>query len=93
MNQMMYSLSNQKLKATEADKEEAKTNNKSLWKYVNSKRKTRDGIGNLKTGTDNLLATKDRDKAEVLNNFFGSVFVRTDDHLGEELVADDMPDV
>ena len=47
---------------------ESNVNNKSFWKYVNSKRKTRDGIGDLKTENDTLVSDNS-DKAEVLNNF------------------------
>lgn len=57
---------------------EVKSNCKSFWKYVNSKLKTRQGIGNL-LKSDGSLTINDTEKAEVLNNFFSSVFTRTED--------------
>ena len=57
---------------------EAKANVKSFWNYVNSKLKTRSGIGTLEK-PDGSLATSTADKVEVLNNFFTSVFTRTPD--------------
>jgi hypothetical protein len=45
---------------------EAKTNVKSYWNYVNSKLKTRSGIGTLEK-SDGTLASSSTDKAEVLN--------------------------
>ena len=66
---------------------ESNVNNKSFWKYVNSKRKTRDGIGDLKKDDDTLV-TDNIDKADVLNNFFSSVFVKSDDFDEDRLEND-----
>ena len=56
-----------------------KENPKIFWKYVNSKRKICDHIGNLitddKEGNTSKACTNSQ-KAEVLGNFFASVFVR-----------------
>ena len=57
---------------------ESKTNVKSFWNYVNSKLKTRSGIGTLNK-SDGSLANSTADKVEVLNEFFTSVFTRTPD--------------
>lgn len=59
-------------------------NPKSFWKYVNSKRKTRESIGDL-LKTDNTLAKTDEEKSEVLNNFFSSVFVRPEKFVSPEV--------
>ncbi|XP_062615417.1 uncharacterized protein LOC134277148 [Saccostrea cucullata] len=60
--------------------ESAKTNNKNFWKYVNSKRKSKSGVSELheKTSKGTFVASKDQDKAEVLANFFSSVFTEED---------------
>ena len=50
-----------------------KRNAKSFWKYVNSKLKRSTGICNL-IKSDGTLTTSDKDKAQVLNEFFSSVF-------------------
>ena len=52
---------------------EAKTEPKRFWAYVKSKTKTRCKIPPL-LKSDGTLATIDKEKAEVLNNFFSSVF-------------------
>ena len=55
----------------------AKTNPKKFWQYANSKRKTKSGIAELKYKNDKgeMDITKcDEDKANVLANFFSSVF-------------------
>jgi len=51
----------------------AKLNPKSFWAYIREQTKTRSGIGDLKT-PDGRTVTDDKEKAEVLNNFFSSVF-------------------
>ena len=65
-----------RLEATVA--EQAKKNPKSFWSYVKSKTSTRTGISDLKK-EDGTMAKTDRDKAEVLNAFFQSVFTREPD--------------
>jgi hypothetical protein len=57
---------------------ESKSKVKSFWNYINSKLKTRSGIGTLER-SDGTLASSEADKVEVLNNFFASVFTRTED--------------
>ena len=56
---------------------QCKQNPKKFWKYVNSKRKIKSGIGDLKTvdihGNTRLI-TKDEEKANALGIFFSSVF-------------------
>ena len=54
-----------------------KSNPKMFWKYANSKRKTNTGISELKFKTEvgeERKTTTDKEKAEVLANFFSSVF-------------------
>lgn len=52
---------------------ESKTNPKSFWKYVNTKLKRTTGINNLMK-PDGTLTDSDSEKANILNNFFSSVF-------------------
>ena len=58
----------------------AKTDPKAFWSYVNSKTKTRSGVADLKK-TDGTRTESDGEKAEVLNDFFQSVFTSEDDDL------------
>ena len=61
--------------------DEAKNNQKPIWSYVKAKMCTRSGISDL-TKDDGTTASTDKDKAEVLNNFFQSVFTcEPDDDL------------
>ena len=64
----------------------SKTDPKLFWKYVQEQTKTRQGIGILK-GKDGKLYTDDKDRADILNDFFASVFTKEDDlnipHLDE----------
>ena len=50
-----------------------KDNKKGFFKYVNSKRKTRENVGPL-LSEGGVLVTGDAEKAEILNAFFTSVF-------------------
>jgi len=44
-----------------------------FYKYANSKLKTRSGIADLEN-EDGSTTTNDKEKAQLLNNFFSSVF-------------------
>ncbi|KAK4818694.1 hypothetical protein QYF61_017915 [Mycteria americana] len=59
-----------------------KGNKKSFYRYVGDKRKTRENVGPLQKETGDLV-TWDMEKAEVLNDFFASVFTKGQvrDHL------------
>ena len=57
--------------------QKAKSNPKAFWKYVNSRLKTKSKINNLDR-QDGTTATTDLDKAELLNDFFCSVFTIED---------------
>ena len=48
---------------------------KHFWKYVNSKLKRPTGISNLKK-PDGTLTESDKEKADVINNFFSTVFTQ-----------------
>ena len=52
---------------------EVKGNKKLFYKYINSKRKTRENLHSLLNEAGNVT-TEDKEKAEVLNAFFTSVF-------------------
>ena len=56
---------------------ECKMNPNKFWKYVNEKRKTNVGISSLKDKKGNLI-TDDKERAEILNDFFTSVFLKED---------------
>ena len=56
---------------------EIKNNNKLFWRYVNSTRTTKASIPDLDK-PDGTKATEDKDKAEVLNAQFSSVFTEED---------------
>jgi hypothetical protein len=66
----------------EIAKNAKKKNPKKFWQYANSKRKTKSGISELKykkeNGEENKTST-DKEKAEVLANFFSSVFTNEPD--------------
>ena len=52
---------------------EAKTNPKTVWKYMNSKTKNREGVSDLNKylkDPKSRLTDSDREKAYVLGNFF-----------------------
>ncbi len=64
--------------------ETAKSNCKNFWSYINAKRKTRSGVAELHTGHGSGVktATSDEDKANVLGDFFSSVFtVENDENM------------
>ena len=68
------------LKRTRIDYErniakQSKENPKMFWKYVQEKMKVNTGISALKDNYGHF-AVSDKDKAEVLNNFFTSVFTK-----------------
>ncbi|GAB0187869.1 mitochondrial enolase superfamily member 1 [Grus japonensis] len=52
---------------------DVKGNKKSLYRYISNKRKTRENMGLLWNETGNLV-TWGMEKAEVLNDFFASIF-------------------
>ncbi|GAB0188222.1 mitochondrial enolase superfamily member 1 [Grus japonensis] len=52
---------------------DVKDNKKSFYRYVSDKRRTRENVGPLQNETGELV-TQDMEKAEVLNDFFASVF-------------------
>ncbi|GAB0203482.1 hypothetical protein GRJ2_002813800 [Grus japonensis] len=52
---------------------DVKDNKKSFYRYVSDKRRTRENVGPLWNETGDLV-TQDMEKAEVLNDFFASVF-------------------
>ena len=70
-----------------------KTDNKYFWRYVRSKTKTKDGISDL-IMEDGSLSKSDEEKANVLNQFFASVFTREDLNnvptLEDRLSSDDV---
>lgn len=57
-----------------------KDNPKKFWKYVNSKSKTRTGIQSL-SNQQGSLVEGDKEKADILNTFFTSVFTIDDNTL------------
>ncbi|GAB0210253.1 mitochondrial enolase superfamily member 1 [Grus japonensis] len=52
---------------------DVKDNKKSFYRYVSDKRRMRENVGPLQNETGDLV-TQDMEKAEVLNDFFASVF-------------------
>ncbi|GAB0206600.1 mitochondrial enolase superfamily member 1 [Grus japonensis] len=52
---------------------DVKDNKKSFYRYVSDKRRTRENVGPLRNETGDLV-TQDMEKAEVLDDFFASVF-------------------
>ena len=52
---------------------DSKNNAKKFFRYINSKKHIRSGIGPLKDGTGNLV-TDDQNMASMLNDYFSSVF-------------------
>jgi Skp family chaperone for outer membrane proteins len=70
--------------------QEAKKNPKAFYRYVQSKTKSRTGIGDL--DTERGPATTDEEKAQALNNFFASVFVQEDQGAIPDAVKTDVPE-
>ena len=68
----------QKFRLEKTVAEQAKRNPKSFWSYVKAKTSTRSGIGDLKRD-DGTIASTDKEKAQVLNDFFQSVFTEEPD--------------
>ena len=62
----------------------AKRESKHFWKYVKRKVKSQSGVTNLQK-TDSTLTKSDQEKAEVLNEYFSSVFTREN--------LDNIPDI
>ena len=58
--------------------ETVKENPKAFWSYVNSKTKMKSGISDLKDENGELRSS-DVDKANILSNFFASVFTKEGD--------------
>uniref|UniRef100_A0A8C5PPB0 Reverse transcriptase domain-containing protein n=1 Tax=Leptobrachium leishanense TaxID=445787 RepID=A0A8C5PPB0_9ANUR len=54
---------------------ESKTNPKRFFRYINSKKPKSENVGSLKSESG-LLLTEDQDKAEILNDYFSSVFIK-----------------
>ena len=57
---------------------DSKTNPKRFFSFVNSSRRNRSTIGPL-TGTSDEIVTDPRQKAEVMNDYFATVFTRRND--------------
>ena len=57
----------------------AKENPKAIWRYINSKSKTKESIGKLlkdHTKPNSEFAESDKEKAEILADYFSSVFTK-----------------
>ena len=52
---------------------DVKGNKKSFYRYISDQRQTRENVGPLRKETGELVS-QDTEKAEVLNDFFASVF-------------------
>ena len=84
-NLVYKSLRNQVTSATRQDRvafernitKEIKNNNKLFWRYVNSQRTSKSAIPDLKR-KDGSLTADDREKAELLNEQFTSVYTEED---------------
>ena len=64
---------------------DVKDNRKGFYRYIAKKRQTRDNVGPLQKPSGEL-ATLDLEKAEVLNDFFASVFTgKCSDHTTQVL--------
>ncbi len=64
--------------------DDAKSNPKQFWNYVNKKMKTKPSIPNLLISENSKKETdNDREKADILNNYFSSVFTKEPDDVPE----------
>ena len=80
-NKVKTMVRNAKIQMEKEIAENAKVNPKKFWQYANSKRKTKSGIGELKTTNSNGevdTAKTDKEKEEVLANFYSGVFTRSE---------------
>ena len=66
---------------------DSKTNPKRFFSFVNSSRRSRSTIGPL-IEKSNKLVTESQQQAEVMNEYFASVFTRTDLKLLSILLSD-----
>ena len=57
--------------------EQMKNNSKAFWRYANTRLKTKESIDSL-VDSAGSIQTNPVDKAELLSNFFGNVFVDED---------------
>jgi len=79
---------------------DTKENKNKFYRYMSNKRKAREDVGPLWKETGNLL-TRDMEKAEVLNDFFASVFTgkgsshttQATESKGMNLEKEDLPAV
>ena len=76
-NQVTSAVRNDRIAFERNISKEIKNNNKVFWRYVNSQRKSKTTIPDLKR-KDGTVATEDKDKAEILNEQFTSVFTKED---------------
>ena len=67
-----------------------KVNPKLFWNYVNDKMKSRQPVSDLRK-ENGELTTNDEEKAQVLNDFFSSVFTREDQTNIPELIQREVP--
>jgi hypothetical protein len=61
------------------DEEDLRQDHKAIWSYIKSKTETRTGIGDLHVDpkdTKSKKTDKDSEKAEILGEFFSSVFTK-----------------
>ena len=78
--------------------QDSKTNPKAFWKYINSKKKCQQGISALKK-EDGTYTTNDKEKADILDKLFSSVFTRENkEHIpsippGEKSQGIYLPDI
>ena len=76
-NQVTSNIRNDRIAFERNISKEIKNNNKVFWRYVNSQRKSKTSIPDLKN-KEGTLVTDDKEKAELLNKQFSSVFTQED---------------